>query len=378
MRRICNIGLSVGFILILTIILFSYILIKDKDFSENENRYLSQKPVMTIENVLSGKYTKDVEKYIDDQFVLRDKLIEIKTETQRLMGNKDINGVYIAQDDYLIEKCLDKDFNYMQLNKNIQSVNSFASNYKDKNISVMVVPTAGLILKVKLPKYATLFNQNEAIDIIRDEVKHSKFVDLRDTLLAHSDRYIYYKTDHHWTTLGAFYAYEQWCNQNIATANILDYNIKTVTQSFKGSLYSKVLNRNSTSDSIDIFDEKDSKSYSVYYNFGKSNNNSIYDFEKLNSKDKYQVFFGGNHPEIKIETGNKNGKHLLVLKDSYANAFIPFLIKDYESICVIDLRYFNYDLKKYINDNNISDILILYNIMNFSNDKSIEKISSIS
>ena len=142
-------------------------------------------------------------------------------------------------------------------------------------------------------------------------------------------------------------------------------------------MYSKVLNRNSTSDSIDIFDEEDSKSYSVYYNFGKSNNNSIYDFEKLNRKDKYQVFFGGNHPEIKIETRNKNGKHLLVFKDSYANAFIPFLINDYETICVIDLRYFNNDLKKYISDNNISDILVLYNIMNFSNDKSVEKVSSM-
>jgi hypothetical protein len=377
MKRICNIGLSVALILILAIISFSYVLIKDKDFSENENRYLSQKPVMTIENVLSGKYTKDVEKYIDDQFVLRDKLIEIKTETQRLMGNKDINGVYIAQGDYLIERCLDKDFNYTQLNKNIQSINAFASSFKDKNISVMIAPTAGLILKDKLPRYAPIFNQNEAINTIRDEVKYGNFVDLRNTLLAHKDSYIYYKTDHHWTTLGAFYAYEEWCHQNSSTVNILDYNIKTVTQSFKGSLYSKVLNRNSTSDSIDIFDEEDSKSYSVYYNFGKSNNNSIYDFEKLNRKDKYQVFFGGNHPEIKIETRNKNGKHLLVFKDSYANAFIPFLINDYETICVIDLRYFNNDLKKYISDNNISDILVLYNIMNFSNDKSVEKVSSM-
>lgn len=378
MKRICNIGLSLAFILLLAIISFSNILIRDKGFSQNENRYLSQKPILTIENVLSGKYMKDVEKYIDDQFVFRDKLIEIKTETQRLMGNKDINGVYIAQDDYLIEKCLDKDFNYKQFNKNIQSVNAFISHFNDKNISVMLAPTAGLILNDKLPKYAPIFNQNEAIDIIRDEVKDSNFVDLRDTLHAHRDSYIYYKTDHHWTSLGAFYAYEEWCHQNSLTVDILDYNIKTVTQSFKGSLYSKVLNRNSTSDSIDIFDEKDSKSYCVYYNFGKSNNNSIYDFEKLNSKDKYQVFFGGNHSEIKIETKNKNGKHLLVFKDSYANAFIPFLIKDYESICVIDLRYFNKDLKKYISDNPISDVLILYNIMNFSNDKSLEKISFMS
>lgn len=294
------------------------------------------------------------------------------------MGNKDINGVYIAQDDYLIEKCLDSDFDYTQFNKNIQSINAFTSSYKDKNISIMVAPTAGLILKDKLPKYAPVFNQNEAIDIIKNTVKDSNFVDLRNIFLANRDNYIYYKTDHHWTTLGAFYAYEQWCHQNSSTVNILDYKIKTVTQSFKGSLYSKVLNKNSIKDSIEIFDDRALKSYSVYYNFGRSNNNSVYNYEKLNNKDKYQVFFGGSHPEIKIETENKNGKHLLVLKDSYANAFIPFLIKEYESICVIDLRYFNSDLKSYISDNTISDILMLYNIMNFSNDKSVEKVSFVS
>lgn len=375
MKKFCNIGVAVTFVLFLALVLFSYFSTDDKNFSENENRYLSQKPILTIENILSGKYTKDAEKYMDDQFVLRDDLIEIKTETQRLMGDKDINGVYLAQDDYLIEKCLEKDFNYTQLVHNIQSVNKFTSSYKNMDISVMIAPTAGLILKDKLPKHSPIFDQNEAIDIIRDEMKDNKFIDLRNTLFFHRDSYIYYKTDHHWTTLGAFYAYEQWCRQNSSSVNILDYNIKTVTQSFMGSLYSKVLNKNCTTDSIDIFDEKDLKPYSVHYNFGKSNSNSIYDFEKLNSKDKYQVFLGGNHPEITIETSNKNGKHLLVFKDSYANAFIPFLIKDYETLCVIDLRYFNKDLKKYIDNNKISDVLILYNIMNFSNDKSVEKIA---
>lgn len=375
MKKFCNIGVAAAFVLFLALVLFSYISTGDRNFSENENRYLSQKPVLTIENILSGKFTKDVEKYMDDQFVLRDDLIEIRTETQRLVSNKDINGVYLAQDDYLIEKYLDKDFNYDQLNHNIQSVNKFTSHYKNMDISIMIAPTAGLILKDKLPKYSPIYDQNEAIDIIRDEVKDSKFVDLRNTLFSHRDSYIYYKTDHHWTTLGAFYAYEHWCNQNSLNVNISNYNIKTVTTSFLGSLYSKVLNRNCTTDSIDIFDENDLKPYSVHYNFVKSNSNSVYNFEKLNYKDKYKVFFGGNYPEITIETNNNNGKHLIVFKDSFANTFIPFLIKDYETISVIDLRYFNKDLTQYIDSNKISDVLILYNIMSFSNDKSIDKIA---
>ena len=100
--------------------------------------------------------------------------------------------------------------------------------------------------------------------------------------------------------------------------------------------------------------EYDKKQYKKCY---------IYRFKR--TVDKYQVFLGGNYPELKIKTNNKNEKNLLIIKDSYANSFIPFLINDYENICAIDMRYFKEDLKEYMAENEINEVLILYNMTNF-------------
>lgn len=205
----------------------------------------------------------------------------------------------------------------------------------------------------------------ELLDMIKNNVKNAIFIDLREQFLKHKEEYIYYKTDHHWTSLGSYYAYEEWCKYNNINTDIRDYARETVTTEFKGSLYSKVLNKNVEEDQIEIFKPKEKINYEVSYNFNKNTNSSIYDFEKLKTKDKYQVFLGGNYPELKIKTSNKNGKNLLLIKDSYANSFMQFLINDYENICVVDMRYFKEDLKKYMVENEINEVLILYNVANF-------------
>lgn len=126
-----------------------------------------------------------------------------------------------------------------------------------------------------------------------------------------------------------------------------------------------MLNKNIENDKIEIFKPIKELNYKVFYNFNKTITSSVYDFDKLNTKDKYQVFLGGNHEELKISTSNKNGKNLLIIKDSYDNSFIPFLLNNYENICVVDMRYFKDNLKEYMNKNKISEILILYNVSNF-------------
>ena len=166
------------------IIIFLFIIIatplfifitKDKEFSENENRYLSSKPKFSFENIVSGKFFKDAEEYINDQFIFREKLYEIKTQIQILMGNKDINGVYLAEDNYLIEKHLQEDFDENILEQNIESINKFAEQNKDKNIDVMIVPTASLILQDKLPKNAPIYNQEQAINKIKENITNCIF-----------------------------------------------------------------------------------------------------------------------------------------------------------------------------------------------------------
>lgn len=362
-----SISFIIVFIISLIFVAISFIMVEDKEFSENENRYLASKPKLTWNNIITGKFSENFENYIDDQFIFREKLYETKTKMQLLFGNKDINEVYIANDNYLIGKKLEQDFDYKILSENIRSINEFTS--KNSNVQLMIVPTASLILEDKLPKNAIVFNQDKVFEEIKTSIKNVDFIDVRETLKKHKNEYIYYKTDHHWTTLGSFYAYEQWCKQK--NIDIPNYEKRCVTTEFKGSLYSKILNSNVEADCIEFFETNNLPKYSVYYNFNKKTAQSIYDLEKLKEKDKYQVFLGGNFPELKIETESLKNENILIIKDSYANSFIPFLINNYKNVHVIDLRYFKDSLNTYIENNNISEILILYNIENFLEDETI-------
>lgn len=365
MKKVINIVFISIFILIISLVPLTIAFTEDKTFSENENRYLTSKPKISISDILTGKYFKNFEKYIDDQFILRDKLYETKTQIQILAGNKDINGVYLADDNYLIEKKLENEVDKEKLQNSIDKVNEFANNNKDSKVQIMIVPTSSLILKEKLPTNASEYNQDKVFDIIKDSIKSATFIDLRAQFLQHKKEYIYYKTDHHWTSLGSYYAYQEWCKYNNINDDINNYSREIITTEFRGSLYSKVLNKNVENDKIEIFKPIEEVNYKVFYNFNKTSNSNIYDLEKLKTKDKYQVFLGGNYPELKIKTSNKNGKKLLLIKDSYANSFIQFLLNNYENIYVVDMRYFKENLKEYIEENEVNEILILYNISNF-------------
>ncbi len=378
MKKIYEKIVAILFLTSLWIILLSTFLTKDKEYSENENRYLTTKPDISMEEVTSGKFMDTFETYLNDQFPLRDKWIAFKTDIQQLFGKTDINGTYLGNDGYLFEKWTENDFQQENLQKNIESVKNFAQANNDIKGTILIVPTASLPLKDKLPKNAPVFNQNKAFDMIYSNLgKNCEWIDMRPTLEAHKNEYIYYKTDHHWTTFGAYLGYAQWQRQHGNNVQLSDYNITLAANNFKGSLYSKVLNRNSALDEIYLYDKIQKPTYEVHYNLGKTQTDSVYELNRLYEKDKYQVFLNGNHPELTISTNINNNKHLLIFKDSFANAFIPFLLSDYETIHIIDLRYFKGDLNDYINHNNITEYLFLYNIKNFCEDTSIPMLGSL-
>lgn len=343
----------------------------DRDFSENENRYLAQRPELSLEAVLSGRFMKDTEKYIDDQFPARDFFTSAGAGLLRLAGSREINGVYLGEDGYLIEKWAERDFRQERLERNLAAVEAFAARHPEGETTLMLVPTAGLILQDRLPENAPMFDQNKAFELAAEAVSQAALIDLRETLAAHRDEEIFYRTDHHWTSRGAFLAWADWAERKGFSAREEDYETETVTEDFRGSLYSKVLSRDCARDSIELYSRKGQSGCTVYYNFGKSRSDSVYAEEKLEKKDKYQVFLGGNHPELSIETGAAGGR-LLLIKDSFANAFIPFLLNDYESIHVIDPRYFNGDIEGYIAAKGITEFLFLYNMKNFCEDNELE------
>jgi len=369
--------ITVGvFVILLFSLSIGNLLCGDRIFSATENRYLTNKPSVAVSAVLSGTYAEKLEAYINDQFVWRDAWISLKTKAQIALLHKDINGVYLAKDGYLIQRVSEQDLNRDQIEENIEAINMFfaKTSLPKNNLSLMIVPTSGLILSEKLPPYAQMFDQNEMIDSIKQSVPNCLFVDLRQQLLDKKGEYIYYKTDHHWTTRGAFAAYLSWCETVGIPSPEANYSIEEVTDSFRGSLYSKVLYNGVPYDSISIFRYQSPHRFLVEYEGGKSQSDSFYQRERLQEKDKYAVFFGGNHAELKITSDNKNNKRLLVIKDSFANAFVPFAAGQFESTHMLDLRYFHGNVYDYITDNDITDILVLYSTLNFASDRNLDKL----
>lgn len=383
--RIIIIIVFIGFFVLIS---GASLIIKDREFSPNENRYLAETPELSWDNILSGKFQDGLEDYLRDQVCFRDGWITVKTGIQKACGDTDIGGAYVGKDGYDFEKITPEDVDEKQVDRNIKAVEDFfmtASETIDKQkLSFLLVPTSGLVMQEKLPKNARLFDQAKYIDQVQKAMKDYNFVDVRDTLMDHNDEYIYYKTDHHWTSAGACMAYDAWRERTGGEAETEDGLVKNVvSDKFRGSLYSKILDADSAYDEIWTYGlQKDeafgSKDCTVTID-EKQQLDSIYDDEKLQEKDKYAYFLGGNYGQVHIQNqkaaSKAKGKNILIIKDSFANSFVPFVTQDYENIYMVDLRYYNGDMKAYLQEHEITDVLVLYNVSNFISDRNIHKLT---
>lgn len=343
-----------------------------KAYSENENRFLAELPEYTNEKLINGEYMNGLDDYINDHFVFRDNWIGLKTMAERSLLKRDINSVYFAKDHYLIEKHDKSDVSEEQAEKNKERLTEFVNKYVEKlgedRVNVMLVPTASEVLKDKLPPFATGYDQGAYIDEVIESLPEGTFVDVRDTFNQHKDEYIYYRTDHHWTAFGAFYAYEQWAKEaGFTPLSREQFDITLGSDQFYGTLHSKV-NVKVEPDEIYLFEIKEDMNYQLIYNM-TDETDTLYDLSELEGKDKYSVYMGGNNALVEVQTNNKNGRKLLVIKDSYAHSFVPLAVNHYEETYMIDFRYFNGGVEEFVEENGITDVLVLYNTMNFVKDK---------
>lgn len=369
--KIFKYAIGVLFIAFLGIIVFLNLIVSNKVFSENENRMLEQMPKFSFGELFHGKYTTNFEKHIADQFAFRDTYIEVKTDFQKFMGNNESNGVYICSDGSLIEnfkKPSDKDFN-----DRIDTLNSFSKSLPQVNKFLMIVPTSAEILKSKLPAYAPSDDELIYINKMKKSIdKDVKFVDVVSSLNEKNKEYIFYRTDHHWTTKGAYYAYKNLAEtMNYTPLDEPNFDIKKVTDEFYGSLYSKSGYKHVKPDSIELYLPKVENDSVVEYADNNKIENSLYNMENLKKKDKYTVFLNGNHSLVKITTNNNSNNKLLLIRDSFANSIAPFLTLHYSEIYLVDLRYYNDDLVELVKKNEIKDVLILYNVSTFFQDSSV-------
>lgn len=346
-----------------------------KEFSEIENRILTQKPKITLETILNGDFEQNYEEYITDQFIFRNEFIGLKTSAEKLLLKKESKDIYFAKNDYFIEKYTDV-FTTDIAQRNIKYLAEFIQIYEKQfgaeHISVMIIPNAVDILKSKLPAFASPYDEDEYLKQISDLLSKDIYFYSAKVLQEHTEEDIYYKTDHHWKTLAAFYVYQAWAKEKgYHVPEITDYTIETVTTDFQGTIQSK-LGIKTKGDTIELFRPKKEINYMIYKNDIKETN--IYDISALNTKDKYAVYFGGNQPFMKIQTETENKRKILIIKDSYANCFIPFMFEEFTDIDVIDLRYNNQKLSEIIANGEYTDILILYNAAGFAEDMSIIKL----
>ena len=344
------------------------ILAKDKEFSDLENRNLSSRPEFSTETLLDGSYGTDFETYIADQFPLRNQFISVKAYMELMLQKKDNNDVYIGKDDYFLQKFNTPDMEVVTRNANY--INEFAKNF---NVYVGIAPTATKVLEEKLPAYANPYDEEVYINnfhsALSDDVNKLDFLSI---LREHKEEYIYYKTDHHWTTLGAYYAYTELCSKmGITPLDMEEFDIETVSDEFYGTLFSKGNFTFATPDSIQIFDAKKENPVTVKYEGNGKETDTLYELHHLDTKDKYSIFLDNNHPLVKISTSVKNGKKLLIIKDSYANCFIPFLTHHFEEIQIIDLRLMNAPVTTLAKEAGITDVLMLYNVQNFSTENKL-------
>jgi len=373
MERLKNkiyIGLFIGFILGFSLLNF---ITPSREISETENRPLQQFPKFSFERLVSGVFTSEFDTYMSDQFVLKDNWVGLKSDVERLLIKGKNNSVYFGKDGYLLEEFLTEG---KYFNRNLEAINSFHEKMPDLLTTVMLIPTAVKIYEDKLPMFAPTYDQSLMLNEAEAEL-NVELIDTFSILKAHRDEYIYYKTDHHWTTLGAFYAYQALMNTLGEQPYSLDsFDIETVSDQFYGTYYSKANNHHLEPDSIEIFNPKFSFEAEVSWDSGEHKLEGLYDDQYLDSKDKYSMFLSGNHPLTIIKSHVNNGKKIVVFKDSYAHSFTPFLALHFEEVHLIDLRYFNINPYDYIRDQEIEQALFLYNVSTFSTEPNIIKLKT--
>ena len=339
----------------------------DRVKSEQENRYLQTLPEFTFERLFDKTFTKEFEDYTTDQFVLRDEWITLKAASELAVGKESNNGVSYGKGQTLIEPFTKPEKS--DLDANVGYLNQLVEN-TDADVYFALLPEKSEIWADRLPARTPNDSEAEVIEYCYG-LSNAHNVDVLSAMREHADEYIYYRTDHHWTSLGAYYGFTA-----IGGAMGLDvpalesYDARrVVSDSFYGTTWSKSGFSWVEPDSMEVFVDAPEGLEITSYPEGLPVEGKLYDESWLGQKDKYSMFMGGNCPLHEIVTGNE-GPSLLILRDSYMDSLIPFLLDGFSEIHVLDLRYYRMSISDYIAEHDFDNVLVAYSIDTFTNDSS--------
>ena len=331
-----------------------------KEYSENENRYLQTRPALSAKELLSGSAQEDIQAFMNDQIPGRDMFNSLAVRVQKLLGKRDISDVYIGADGYYLEKVTRTDIDIARFEKNIRRINDFAGEHADIPVTLMLVPTAGIVLGEELPAHAEMYDADTLSSRANELADNALVLDIREALCGDKDEQLYYRTDHHWTSRGARLGARAYLEQ--MGREYRDRELILFSDEFRGTLYSKVLDPDSEYDRVEL------AALPCDFNVKLDGENSeLYHREASSEKDKYKVFFGGNYSHVDISGGGGAGT-LMIVKDSFANCFVPFVADSYERVIMVDPRYYSGSLAELADSQEVSEVLFLYELSNFCGD----------
>jgi hypothetical protein len=353
-----------------------HLLTDDKSFSESENRVLSQAPKLSIASIADGSFMKEFETYLTDQFPFRDGIISLKTVADRILGKNEENGVYIGKEGFLFDTQTPFDGKHIvEIGK---AVTKFTKDYDRLKSAFLLVPNSSYVYSDYMPKYLEMSDQRVLIRSVHNQIKNDSVLwpGAAKLLKDNADKtQLYYKTDHHWTTRGAYLMFRElclsWGFEKTAKDINKNFEFHKISTTFEGTLAS-TSGVHDTQDEIEICLPKNSEgTYVVTFESSGEKTASLFFPDKLEQKNQYEVFMGGNYDKVIIDTVCPSGRNLLLIKDSYANCMIPMLTPYFSKIVVIDPRYLTDSLESIIKENDFTHMLFLYNINTLLEDNSL-------
>ncbi|MBS5874258.1 MAG: hypothetical protein KIC46_09100 [Clostridiales bacterium] len=384
---------------------------KDKTVSEKENRALKARPAFTFQALFNGSFTKNFEEYYADTFPLRDFFLSVNQKLSNVLtqaagkndlvliekeGKDDFGGEALTEepkkdvtqeqetkvpyqpqvnDDEVYENgyiLIDKDrkaaleiygIDKTKIRKYTDVVNRLAQKLSAQKIYALLAPTATEFYSPE-DYHTGNRSQKAGIAYAYEQFKQPnlKGVDAVSSIGMHLDEYLYFRTDHHWTARGAYYAYSAFCQAAGLEPVPLNALKSGRIEDFVGSMYrytnADVLKNNP--DYLEYFLPRRQAEGEYYDNASMKNGHHLTIVStKVNADNKYLAFIQGDTPLSKIVTDQKNGKKILVIKDSFGNALVPFLTDNYEEIYVLDPRNIETDLSAFVKEHGIQDVLLI-------------------
>ena len=359
--NIGNLLLLITLCLIIIAFSISFFVKEAKSFSEEENRSLQTFPKFKLSKLADGTYTGQLHDFYSDQISLRSIMIELKAGVELAMGKNENNSIILGKDGYLIDKNEYTEENYAFLQENIKKISSFQQKLENSGISssTVLVPRKIDVLTDKLPPYYSTERNENAWEY----AKGDGILTLTDALTdAHkSGEQVFFKTDHHWTSTGAYYAYVELGKAlGYSPISLESFNLTVASDAFFGTTYSKSGFFSASPDTFEI--PENSSDFITTVVDTDVSFEGFYDLSYLEKKDKYSTFISGNNAHVSVYDTKNDGKEtLLLVKDSFSHALVPYLAKHY-NLEIIDLRYYTDSLSDFIEENDIKNVLFIYGL----------------